>query len=153
MKVLAGENGESPLVKTDEKEEAMKKKYLAWKHQLKPLVKDIAEHQRIKNEVEDLEKSVRVLKSQVSGKMAGLKEAQEAVDVVRRELSELREFFSKSKGWQDAATRIQVMRSQAKQRLDDFKGLHGDKSGRDLEEVEKDVEKLHAEKERSNNKV
>jgi DNA repair exonuclease SbcCD ATPase subunit len=158
MNILAGndETESSPLFDNinDGNLLEMKTKYETWRDNLKPHMRNLTEHKRIKGEVRELDENTKVIRGELVKAKENLKDKQHRADSAFSELKDLRTLLGKTEGWRDAAIKISFSRSAIKRSEDDLKlELVGDKSGRRLEEVEQNVEVLQTQKENKNNEV
>ena len=97
------------------------------------------EHQRLENDLEELEKSASNLDSILRDRKNEREEAQALVERIEREVKDFREFSNASKIWVEASMRISLQRDQIGQKVADFRMMNSDREGRDLKQVEADL--------------
>lgn len=136
----------SPLLQTDQKTKAARDKYKEWCDIVKDVSNDILEHQRLKNEVEEVETRARELDLQLISKREELKEAQASVASIQGETNDARDFYDAAKRWVESSARIAMQREQVNQKEIDFHHVTGVTDGRDLKQVDKDLEDLNKKK-------
>jgi chromosome segregation ATPase len=144
IRALASDD--SPLVKTDERTKLAKGKYKEWCDIIKGISNDVLDYQRLKNELEEVEKRAKELDMQLVDKKKDLKDAQDIVNNVQSESGDAKEFFDASKRWVDSSVRIAMQREQVNQKEINFRHETSATDGRDLEQVDKDLEDLNQKK-------
>jgi septal ring factor EnvC (AmiA/AmiB activator) len=146
IRVLASED--SPLLRTDETTKAARGRYREWCEIVKDVSNDVLEYQRLKTELEEVETRARELDLQLAAKRDELKEARESVASVQGETNDAKDFHDAARRWVDASLRIAMQREQVNQKEADF--LHGtgaaSADGRDLKQVDQDLEDLNRKK-------
>jgi chromosome segregation ATPase len=144
MQTLASED--SPLSKVDERTKIAKEKLQRWCEVVKSMRSDALEYERLRGEVEELEKRIRTQEPALNSQDKELESANHSAVILKGEISELREMLNSSKQWNDSAVKIAGLREQAIQKEEDFRLLTSDKEGRDLRQVTEDIANLEKKK-------
>jgi chromosome segregation ATPase len=151
MQTLASDD--SPLSKVDERTKVAKEKLQRWCEVVKFTRNDALEYERLRGEVDELEKRIRTQEPTLMSREKELESANHTAVILKGEISELREILNSSKQWNDSAMKIAGLREQAVQKEEDFRLLTSDKEGRDLKQVTDDISNLEKKKDEYIEKV
>lgn len=144
MKSLASAN--TPLSKVDETTKLAKEKYQGWCEVVKASRDGALEYERLKNDIDGLEKHIRTHEPALKSHNEELESATQAAIILKGDISELREMWDSSKQWSASAAKIAALRDQVVQKEEDFRLLSSDKEGRDLKQVTDDIADLEKKK-------
>lgn len=147
-------SADSALNKTDEVTKLSKEKYQEWRGIVKDARDEALEYERLRNEVDELEKRIRLQEPTLNDLSKELDSTNETALILKGELGELREMQTAAKQWNDAALKIAGLRDQVVQKEDEFRLLSSDKvGGRDLKQVTDNITDLEKKKDEYIEKV
>lgn len=147
-------SADSALNKTDEATKLSKEKYQEWRGIVKDSRDEALEYERLRNEVDELEKRIRLQEPTLNDLSKELDSTNETALILKGELGELREMQTAAKQWNDAALKIAGLRDQVVQKEDEFRLLSSDKvGGRDLKQVTDNITDLEKKKDEYIEKV
>lgn len=144
---------ESPLFKVDAKYQETRANYEGWKKTLVDCMDDLRDHQRMSQELKDLESEHQRLLEDISHYQSKLRKQQSELDDLQSTHGELRDLVEMSKRWGEDAYRVSEKRMQIAQKSIDLAASVGGDMKRDLKTVERDLNRMIEEKDDYTNKL
>lgn len=111
------------------------------------------EHQRLVQELEDLEKSASSFDIVVRERQTELEKVNTAVQSMETDVKDLRELDDARKIWTADAMRIALQRDTVNQKEADFQLMNSDVKGRDLKQVEAELLDMSSKKDEYTDKI
>lgn len=145
---------DSPLIKTDEKNQQSRSKYAKWRKIITENMNDLMDFKRMAAEAEEMKRNLKDYEKVIVEKTKDLDDAKAKSSEIQVETSELRVLQDAAKMWRAATNRLNEKRMQA--RLKDHDLLVNSSSmsnGRDLKTVEKDLSEKNQKKDEFAEKV
>lgn len=106
---------------------------------VKDSINDVLEYQRLEKDLEELEKNISGLESTLRIRKKEVENENTDIQIIERDVQDLRELCDASKRWVELSSRIALQRDQVNQKEADFRIMNPDREGRDLKQVEAEL--------------